>query len=348
MFIAALFFFLGFLRLAFAQWAFTVPDGDLGEVAPGNNVRQGDIHDFAWLVGLENEPVKVLDAKGHASLWITSGLDESFNKLLAADVDSSAGGTWAWTVDLSDNVIDSCGGVFLYRLERPVSSTAATYDWNTPLSVSSVSFRILKKSDTSTTQAMPTEHTTDSMRQTTLAIKTTVATSSTLTTTEDTGSMSADSGGPFTTGTGGSEGLKQTSSSSTSTGISPTEGSSTATTSGAQPGSDSGLSTGAKAGIGIGAVAAAALVIIAAILYLRRPGKNAPATAQSAQGYGEQMGKPDLTSQSTAQGTGYGGTGWGHYPVPVMQQYMTGSNTQTRAELGGEAHGNGRHELPGK
>lgn len=76
---------LGFAVLTTAQWAFTVPDGDLGEVAPGNNVRQGAIHNFKWQVGLGNEPVKVLDDEGHASLWITSGLDHSFNKLLASE-----------------------------------------------------------------------------------------------------------------------------------------------------------------------------------------------------------------------------------------------------------------------
>jgi hypothetical protein len=74
---------LGLATVATAQWAFTVPDGDLGEVAPGNNVRQGDIHNFMWQVGLNNQPVKVLDNDGFASLWITSGLDESFDKLLA-------------------------------------------------------------------------------------------------------------------------------------------------------------------------------------------------------------------------------------------------------------------------
>lgn len=74
---------LALSALSSAQWAFTVPDGDLGEKAPGNNVRQGDIHDVKWRVGLSNEPVKALDDNGHASLWITSGLDESFNKLLS-------------------------------------------------------------------------------------------------------------------------------------------------------------------------------------------------------------------------------------------------------------------------
>jgi hypothetical protein len=74
---------LGLATVATAQWAFTVPDGDLGEVAPGNNIRQGDTHNFVWQVGLDNQPVKVLDNDGHASLWITSGLDQSFDKLLA-------------------------------------------------------------------------------------------------------------------------------------------------------------------------------------------------------------------------------------------------------------------------
>lgn len=75
--------YLGLATLATAQWAFTVPDGDLGKLAPLNNVQQGDIHNFKWQVGLANEPVKVLTDDGHASLWITSGLDQSFYRLLA-------------------------------------------------------------------------------------------------------------------------------------------------------------------------------------------------------------------------------------------------------------------------
>ncbi|KAJ4358293.1 uncharacterized protein N0V89_002874 [Didymosphaeria variabile] len=324
---------LALATLGRAQWAFTVPDGDLGEVAPLNDVRQGDIHNFKWQVGLDNQPVAVLDNDGHASLWITSGLDHSFSRLLAANIDSSTGGTWAWdTGTLSDDVIDSCQGVFIYRIERPVSSEAATYDWDTDLSVSSVSFRIRKRSDLGTTQSAPT--TTEAQEpiiQTTFVTQTTVATSFAVETTENTDSSTTESTIVDPTTTSEQTGTSTTAASN------PTD-----TTTTARLHANLVLAN-SQAGIGIGAVAAVALIAIAGILLYRRPrkGRGAPAQIEGAGGTTPEE-KPHIMPTQQRE---YNGSGWADYPEVAQQQQYPGAS---RAEMTGEGYGYGRHELTGE
>jgi hypothetical protein len=158
----------------------------------------------------------------------------TFTYLTVESVDSSSGGSWAWdTGTLSDDVIDSCQGVFIYRLERPVSSDAATYDWNTPLSVSSVSFRIFKRSDRRTTLVTNTQ--------------TTTTTSLAPATTENRDTSTSDSSKADSTTTS-QQASSPTDTSTTDTASTTETGSlSSATATNTPPAPDSGLSVGAKA-----------------------------------------------------------------------------------------------------
>ncbi|KAF2450494.1 hypothetical protein P171DRAFT_503010 [Karstenula rhodostoma CBS 690.94] len=326
---------LGLATLATTQWAFTVPDGDMGELAPGNNVRQGDIHNFKWHVGLNNQPVEVLDNDGLLTLRI-------------GDVESSSEGTWAWdTGTLSDDDIDLCQGVFIYRLERPVSSGAATYDWDTDLAASSVSFRILKRSEAETTQAAPTTTSTESeepVRQTTLTMQTTIATSFPRETTADPDSSTSESESTTSERADPSDtaALSPTDT-STSEVASPSEpgsstdasSSSSATATNTPPASDAGLS----AGIGIGAVAAAALVAIAGLLLYRRRGTRAHTDISDGLQPAAPVEKLDVLPQQQRENNE---DGWADYPEVAAQQQQQYPGAP-RTEL----MENRRHELPG-
>lgn len=71
-------------RLVSSQYAFSSPNGDLGERHPENDVKHGDLQDIRWDVRKDNELYSgILDENGHGSLWITSGLDQNFGKLIA-------------------------------------------------------------------------------------------------------------------------------------------------------------------------------------------------------------------------------------------------------------------------
>ncbi|KAF1976416.1 hypothetical protein BU23DRAFT_630243 [Bimuria novae-zelandiae CBS 107.79] len=300
-----------------AQWAFTVLDGDLGDLATGNNVRQGDIHEFKWVFGLANQPNKVLDAQG---------------KLLAMSVNSSNRGTWAWdTGTLSVNDIDAAQGVFSYRIQRPVGSEAAAYDWDTPLTASSINFRMFKRDGTSTTA---------------VGVRTTARGSSTRSeedaVTTDTGEPTGESTAVETTSTavqGGSDTTSTTTSSTASSTATSTGESSSTTTSSATPTAPppkGGRSGGEIAGITIGSLAVTTGFLLG-FLFIRRCSRprtspdaipEAPVTEADSTAVLEQPGDKQT----------YAGIGWA-----PQQQYASGP----RAEMMGDGRGFGRSELEG-
>ncbi|KAL2842788.1 hypothetical protein BJY01DRAFT_248939 [Aspergillus pseudoustus] len=277
--------------LATAQYGFSIPTPGVADFDPINDEIQGEIKNFIWIVNSTWQPTitgeTLLDSDGHISLWITSFHGAGYTKCLAASVYSGGGGSWAWEIDLSDDEIDTYDGEFVYRLKPTVDSESAPYD-DTEREVPSRGFRILKRSQTSSSSSQSTTASETSTSSDTSTASETSSTASEPTSTVQTvviyttsDGASSETDRPSTTT---SSSIADDSTSVTTITSSPlpssSSGSNTTPLSAGTTDNQGGLSAGAKGGIGAGVAVGALVVLGLALLFWRRRHRTLPPQQQ--------------------------------------------------------------------
>ncbi|KAL3475442.1 hypothetical protein BJX99DRAFT_259389 [Aspergillus californicus] len=326
-----------FFSLSTAQYGFTVPIPGVADFDSVNDETQGTVFDFHWLVNSTWQPTItgeiLLDSNDHVSLWITSFNGPGYTKCLAASVYSGSGGSWAWTIDLTDNDIDDHDGKFVYRLKPTVDSVDSPYD-ETENEVPSRGFRIIKASDAESSSSSSSTSTSTRDSDSTLTTTVFVTTSSS----SATESESSDSSTTSTTAD---------SSDTTST---STSDSSPSTSSPETPNTSDGLSADAKAGIGAGAAVGGLIIIAGAVfLWWRHRARARAAAAAAGVGAGAGAGAfyppppgMDMHSTSPAGYTSIHQSG----AVKPYGSPMSELSGHSRTELDGRGYdGRGVYEL---
>ncbi|KAF2500486.1 hypothetical protein BU16DRAFT_248084 [Lophium mytilinum] len=246
---------IGSLRTVVAQYAFTVPEPDVVDFDPVNDVVQGTVVNIVWLANSTYQPTltgdKLLDSNGDISVWITSYQNNDYTHCLTPSANSETGGSWAWNITLSDDEIDANGGKFVYRLKPTVASQSSPFNI-TEDECPSRGFSIKKAADVAASSSASVASAASAARAS--ASKTASAAVVTIT---KSGQATASATGSAAS-TGASTGAAKTGApTNTSTGT-------------ASPSDGGGLSGGAKAGIAIGVIALVGIAAIAAFFLWRR------------------------------------------------------------------------------